>query len=486
MKKQNLFSNYLYQLLYQVLVLVIPLILSPYLARTLRESALGIYTYVNSVAHFFVVAANLGIEIHGKRVIAKSTEKEDTLSRTFWSLFALHVAVSLAVLLVYLLFVALFAGPLENQAIYQIETIYVVSAMFDITWLFYGLENFSSVVKKNALVKIVECILIFSLVKEPADLGKYTWICAGSMFAGQAIMLPQAIRVVRPVKFTALDVRRHIKPLFSLSVVAFSVTLYTVLDKTLLGLMSTLENVAYYEYSHKIVLVPLMIVNVLGKVMMPRACRLVALKKEKEQKSQLQYAFLFTTGISMGAVFGLLAVSGLFARIYYGPAFAVCGTVIASMSPLVYIIGIGGILRSQYIIPNGMDRQFNACILLNAFINLTLNILLIPILGIYGAVIGSLAAELFGLCYQIVLCRKAVRVGMIFDTFLPFAGIGVMMCIAVRLLSGFLPQTAAGLLAEIVAGMVLYIALSCIYIRRHDPELITIGIDQLSFRSWRK
>ena len=53
----------------------------------------------------------------------------------------------------------------DNKTVFTIEVLYVASAIFDITWLFYGLENFKSVVIKNALIKIFECICVFIFVE---------------------------------------------------------------------------------------------------------------------------------------------------------------------------------------------------------------------------------------------------------------------------------------------------------------------------------
>ena len=332
------------------------------------------------------------------------------------------------------------------------------------------------------LISAAECILVFILVKGPEDIGTYALISACGTLVGQMVMLPYAFRLVGPVKFTAADVREHLVPLFSLAVVVFSVTLYTVFDKTMLGFMSTRENVAYYEYSHKIVKAPLIIVSALGKVMMPRASRLAAQKKEKELKTYLHGSVMFATCMTVGVMFGLPAVSGLFVRLYYGPAFAACGNIIASMVPLVYIIGTGGILRSHYIIPYGMDRQYNICIFLNALINLVLNIQLIPVLGVYGAVIGSLAAELFGFCFQMALCRKMIRPDVFLKSFLPFAGMGFLMFLVVRQLSVIMPKTVAGLLTEVAAGAIMYGTLSFLYIRRHCPDFAGMVLDRLLLR----
>ena len=45
--------------------------------------------------------------------------------------------------------------------------------------------------------------------------------------------------------------------------------------------------------------------------------------------------------IDLHQSFGLLAISDQFALLYYGEEFAVCGDIIAMMSPLILIIAIG-------------------------------------------------------------------------------------------------------------------------------------------------
>lgn len=105
MRKDSLSKNFIFQLIYQIIILVIPLILSPYLTRTLGKTALGTYTFVNSIAYYFVVIANLGISRHGQRIISTNSNDDKSLRRVFWSLFFLHILISLFVTLIYIVYI---------------------------------------------------------------------------------------------------------------------------------------------------------------------------------------------------------------------------------------------------------------------------------------------------------------------------------------------------------------------------------------------
>lgn len=76
-------KNFAFQIIYQVVILVIPLIVSPYLTRTMGSIALGTYTYTYSIAYYFVVFAMLGINKHGQRIIAQRRNDSEKLRTTF-------------------------------------------------------------------------------------------------------------------------------------------------------------------------------------------------------------------------------------------------------------------------------------------------------------------------------------------------------------------------------------------------------------------
>lgn len=460
-KRESLSKNYIYQFLYQILILVIPFVLSPYLTRVMRETALGVYSYADSIASYFLIVAMLGISRYGQRVISEHAEDNTVLRKTFWSLYCVHAVISVFVLIVYIIFVVLFVKA--DQIVFFIEAFYVFSALFDITWLFYGLENFRSVVIKNTFVKIFQCVCIFLFVKSPDDLWLYTLIMSLGILIGHAVLMPQVIKLIKPIRFSFSDAKSHFIPLLVFSVSVIASFLYTVFDKTLLGLMSTKENVAYYEYSNKIINIPKTVIGVTGTVMFPRACRLAAKGDIAGQRKYINYSYLISAFIGMASMFGLLSVARLFAQIYYGDNFSVCGQIMMMMSPLVGIVGIGDVVRTQYMIPNHMDKQFNICILLNAGINILLTILLIPRFGVYGAVIGSVSAETFGMVLQMILCKRFIIFKDIIKSFIPFSLIGFVMLVVLRISNSFLPYNTFGLLVQIIVGAIVYLVLSFIY-----------------------
>lgn len=459
-KADSVKKNFLFQLFYQVIVLVLPLVTAPYLTRVLGNINLGNYSYTFSIAYYFVVGANLGITRHGQRIISSRRNDEISLRKTFWSLYFVHICLSLLSLLLYFIFVVY----QENyQELFIAQGFFVASVLFDLTWLFYGLENFKSVVFKNLFIKIIETVLIFVLVKNTSDTVVYTIIMSASLLIGNMILLPQAIRWIKPIKFSFVDAKEHFKPLLILSITVIAVTLYTMFDKTLLGKYSTQENVAYYEYSSKIINIPKTIITVVGTVLFPRACLCFANNDTEGMKNYFRYSLLFTYFIGFGALFGLLAVADLFAFVYYGEEFIACGEIIKIMAPIILIVTIGDIVRTQFLVPMKKDVLFILILVSNSIINLILTFILIPKIGIYGALVGSIAAESFGTIAEIIVCRKYVDFKVMFFTIIPFLLSGLIMYFTIEFIKLKFNTTLIDVLIQIFSGMLIYVIFTGLY-----------------------
>ena len=450
MKSDSVKNNMLFQFAYQAVMLVIPLIISPYLTRTLGETSLGIYTYTYSIAYYFVMLSMLGIAKYGQRVIATRRDESVALRKTFWSLFSLHVIISLGSLISYLICCTLVFK--DTKSVYYAQSLYVLSALFDIVWFFYGIEKFRIVVIRNTIVKVLELTLIFWLVKSKEDVLVYTFIMAGSILLAQICVLPTVIKLVPPIRFSVEDLKEHFKPMLVLSIAAIAIGLYTVFDKTLLGILATKEDVAFYEYSNRIINLPKTFIGVIGTVLFPRVCNCIANNNFSGAKRYYKYSLYAIYFIGFASIFGLLGVADLFSLLYYGESFAICGDVMKAMSPLVLVIGMGEIIRLQFLIPLKKDASYTICIILNAIINVILSFVLIPQIGIYGAIVGTLSAELFGLIFQGYLVREYIDIKNTLLMSIPFIAAGGIMLAVIEIIKNVYNSSVFHLFIQVIVG----------------------------------
>ena len=402
--RKKVASNTFFYLVYQCILFIIPLAIMPYLTRVLSDSVLGEYSFSYSIAYYFVLGSNLGISLYGQREIASNKDNKDVLARKFWSLFYVHSFFSLLSFTAYILFFTLS----HQVGLYICIIPYVLSALFDVTWFFYGLENFKLVTIVNACLSIIKMVLIFIFVKSDESLWVYQLISFGAVMFSQLAILAFAIKQLgKPIKVTKKECLSHFKPIMYFALAAIALTLYTYVDKTLLGIMvkDSKKSVAYYECADKIVAVPRMLITVLGTVLYPKMCSLTSKSKNERIQNYTLFSIDWTGFLSFGAIFGLIALALPFSLLYYGDNYSVSGYCMMMMSPLILIISTGSICRSQYILPQKKDKVFLTAISINAIVNLALNVAFIPTMGVYGVILSSLISETVALIYQLHYCK---------------------------------------------------------------------------------
>lgn len=461
MKNDGVKKNLLFQFEYQIIILIIPLLISPYLTRVLGKYALGIYSYTYSIAYYFVLFGSLGIVKHGQRIIASRRDDIIKLRKTFWSLLIVHFIISLISTILYLLFCFFFCK--EDRDIYLLQTLYIISNIFDITWLFYGIERIRHVVIRNAFIKIGELFLIFFLVKNKHDLSVYTSIMGGSAILSQFLLIPIAIKNIKPIKISFKDIKEHFKPLIVLSISVFAISLYTVFDKTLLGLLKTKDLVAFYEYSNKIINIPKVFITIVGTVLFPRACNCIAKNNKKSLQKYYKYSILLVYFIGFASIFGLIGIADLFSKLYFGKEFLQCGQIIKFMTPIILIVGIGDVFRMMFLIPKHKDIQYVTCIIINAIINIIISFILIPKLNVIGAVLGTLSAELMGLIIQTFLVRKDINIKKTILIMIPFIISGIIMLLSIELVKTYINITFFNLIVQSIIGTISYITILLIW-----------------------
>lgn len=131
--------NFVYNVAYQILVILLPLITAPYISRTLGAEAVGIYSYTNSVAYYFLMVAMLGISNHGNRNVAAVRDDKQKLNKVFSSIYYLQICTFTLSIFAYFIYVIFFVA--DNRAIALLQIIYVASGLLDISWLFLDSKN---------------------------------------------------------------------------------------------------------------------------------------------------------------------------------------------------------------------------------------------------------------------------------------------------------------------------------------------------------
>lgn len=445
--KKNLFYNFLYQ----ILVVALPLITTPYISRILGANKIGLYSYAYSIAYYFVIFIMLGLNNYGNRTIAAVKNDKQKLSQSFFSIYYMQLITGIVMIVIYIIYGILS----DSHLMYWIMLLYVISGAVDINWFFFGLEQFQLTVVRNTIIKIITTVCIFVFVKSSSDIYLYGVLMTLGILLSQLLLWPFVRRYVDFCKVSFKDVANHIRPNLVLFVPVIAVSLYKIMDKIMLGNMSSMTEVGLYESSEKVIQIPLALVASLGTVMLPRITNMIA--NNKDIKNYFSYSISFAMFLSTSICFGIMAVADLFVPIFYGSGYEKCIILFQILLPSCIFLAFSDVLRTQYLIPLKKDKIFIQSVSLGAIVNIIINLFLIPQFQSIGAAIGTLMAEIAVCLYQAVRVRKEVDINKYFVQSLPFVISGILMYLVLIFIPNKNYNIIFLLLAKIFIGFFVYI-----------------------------
>lgn len=442
-------KNFLWNISYQVFLLILPIVTIPYVSRVLGPTGIGINSYTNSIAQYFVLFGNLGITLYGNREVAYKRDKKKELSQLFWELSFLRFFLTFISMVIFLTMIY-FTG--EYQSFYLIQALLLIASALDIAWFFQGLELFRVTVVRSTLVKVVSLMLIFTFVKDKNDLGLYIFILAFSQLLGNLTLWPYLKKYISTPNIKHLNFKIHLKPTITLFIPQVATQVYLQLNKTMLGAIVGVTAAGYYDNSDKIVKIILALVTASGTVLLPHIAHDYS-KGNMEKISKSAYNSMHVIMVlAMPLASGLIAVAPLFTKIFFGPGFSPVATLMRIEAPVMIMVGIGTAIGVQYLLPTNQIRIYSKSYVFGASLNVLLNIPLILLLGAKGAMIATIFSETFVSMFQLYHVRKQLSLRSLFFENQKYIFAAVIMGIAVNL---FVNLNLLGPIVTLILGVLV-------------------------------
>jgi O-antigen/teichoic acid export membrane protein len=390
-----------------------PLITFPYVARVLKPSGIGLVSLTESTAGYAVMFAALGIPIYGIREVSKQRANQHALNKLFSELFIIHTIVSFLVFCLYILFISYNEKFALHENYFYVGSLMILFNVFSIEWFFQGIEQFKFITFRSLFIKLIQIIAIFLMVKSETDGLLYFSITTG------AYILNALVNFFYSQKFVKLNlyvdwkgVLNHVKPLiYIFSSLAF-ISIYTLMDTILLGILAPSESVGFYVTALKISKTPLLLITALGTVLVPKLSLMHAEGNEIDFISLIKKSIQLVITFSIPILFFILGVSKELIYTFAGPNYNQAQFVLVLTSFLCLIVGLSNVFGMQIITPMSKDRYLTYSVLAGSVVSLLLNIILIPILKEKGAAISHLITEVVVTTMVFYFSKKLLNYSM--------------------------------------------------------------------------
>lgn len=391
---KKLVKNYIYNIAYQIVKLFLPFFLVKYTYAHIGESTLGINDFASNISQWFILFGILGVNTYGNREIAKVRDNRKELSKNFFEILSMQFINMMIVTVLYIFYILFFVK--DNIIIYYLICFSMLSSAFDISWFYYGVEDFRIVSIRNIVVKIVGVMLIFMFVKTPSDLWIFTLINSATDFIGQIITFLGLKKYIDKVPFSVKEAyKHHFAGTFALFVPTIAINVYTLLDQTLLGtFVEDKGQLNLYKTSQSFVKMFLYFVTSIGAVVMPRIANVFKKSNNKEEVSgYINTTFKLAIILSLPIFVALEVVSEFFYPWYTPKQADDMILLVRLLSPIIIFISLSNVFGIQYLVPTNNTAKYTKSIIAGAVVNMAINLYTIPRWAAIGACIGSVCAE---------------------------------------------------------------------------------------------
>lgn len=462
---QKLKQNFIYDAVYQILVLLLPLITTPYIARVIGATGIGIYSYTSSIVYYFSIFALLGMNFYGNREVSKNRDDQSKLNKTFSSIYYLQLIITTIVITIYIIYLCFFNK--QYQSIQLIQIIPLISVAFDINWFFCGMQEFKITVTRSAVIKLISFILIFIFIKTESDLWKYVLILASSTLLNQVILWPFLKGKVKFVQVGFKDIIKHMKPTLILFIPVIATSVYNIMDKIMVGNLTNVTEVGYYENAEKLLKVILSVISALCTVTMPQMTYLYKNKQYDEYYKVLNKSLTFTFFLIFPVIFGFLATADTLVKLYLGNGFMKSATLLKILCFSLLFSPITSIIRMQLLLPRSKDKENITSVVFGAIINLCLNFILIKKYAAIGASISTIIAELTVFCINLYYVKEEIQFKQKIYDIIPIFFKSLIMFIIVFIIGKFISYDLLKLTIQVITGISIYLILNIKYVKEN-------------------
>lgn len=390
--RQEILVNFGWLISDRLLRLAIGLVVSILIARYLGPARYGLYSYALAFASLFGVLAGLGLEsVVTRELVKKPWERQSLLGTAFWLQFTAGVLTWGIVIGV----AALLPGGMEGTTwlVFIVAGSFVFQSFKVVEFYFQSRVEARFIVMGKVLPFLLVSALKIFLVLNQAPVAAFA--AAFTLEAAlDALGLWGIYRIngqkLSALKFDGSVAKEALAESWPLLLSGLSIMVYMRIDQIMLGYMRGSVDVGLYAAAVRISEVWYFIPVFLAQSSFP-----VIVRSKEENKGiyrrRLQNLFSFSCVFSYFMILPLMLFSHFIVVALFGPAYAASGKVVAMHVWAGLFVSLG-VVQSSWLVSEGLTKLSLYRTVLGAVVNVILNLLLIPLFGIMGAAVATVAS----------------------------------------------------------------------------------------------
>ena len=359
-------------------------------------------------------------------------------------------------LLIYCILVISIPTIRNHAVLFLITGIHVVLNYINVDWLYQGLEQYSFI------VKLISLFLILVFVRSSSDYLFYALISALALAGNNIYNVLHLKKMGIELQVNNIEIKKHLGPVISLLCTTLAIELYTLLDTTMIGILCTKDNVAFYNYAMRITKSVIAMIAAIGGVLLPRLSYYRGKNDLDACKSVVKKTLDVLIYLLTPSAVGIALCSGEIILFLYGENFSQSIPILRISAILVVTLGFSNLFGTQILITFGKENRLLIATVVGAISNICLNWFLIPRYQGVGAVVASVISETLVTITTFCFAKSCMSISISKKNFI----ISILSCVAMTgvlfILKGIVHNCSVLLITEVVTGAALYTVLTLI------------------------
>lgn len=339
-KKDNkkLIGNFSSLLSIRLINIMQPLVVLPYLTKTLGPEMYGLVAFAQAFIIYFRFIINYGFNLSATRDISVNREDPMKVNSIFNNAFTAGILLAVLSYLILVPVVLLIPKFQSEWQLYILSSAILIGEVLFPIWYFQGIEKMQFISYLNIFVKVFFTILIFLFIHEKEDYLYVPFLLGlGHAIAGiiAILIIVTKFRVkfrIAPLK----DVFRILKEGNAAFISIYTPNLYIASSTFFMGLFTNNTITGYYSATTKITDYFTTVIRIVGQTFFPHV--------SKKKKAYPKFILIILLAGSIFTIF-VLAARGLLVNLLLSDEFKIVKTYLLLLSFNIFItafnIGFG-------------------------------------------------------------------------------------------------------------------------------------------------
>lgn len=382
---RRLIENFISLISLKGIDFLIPLLIFPYLIRTLGIDTFGLLAFSTAFNIYFGAIIHYGYSVTAVRDIARVRDNQTDLNKLYSSLITLSFLLVLVSAIIISFLVLLIPNLKENWLLHFTSFFYISMFSFFPSWFFQGIEKMKFIAYINLVSKILYMVSLFLLVLKPEDYILVPFLHGVFMLISVIIsfLIIHKHFKLKYIKPSKADLKKILKEGRHAFIVQLAPTLYNSTTTFILGYTATYTLVGVYASATKLIDALNSISIIILNTFLPYLS--INIKRHKT------FSYIMWS-VALVLVILAFVFSDFLITFLYGAKNLVVSDWFKLLIPMVLFVFIRNTYGPSYLMLINKERVYKNIVLYSCVSFFILSIILVPVYSLKGAVFIMLGA----------------------------------------------------------------------------------------------